>query len=181
MRAKTRRDKIGHKNKIRRRRFVEADSEAEITEEEDLRAANEASSARMKRKMTELTGVEHEMVINDSLEKMSDILLDYAEPLLSVIDSDDKLEYEKALMMAIVLWNYSIMKETSGRIKRIKRIWSMRRMLRPFMADAESRSVLNYMLERKRQMYPDNKRVILNYELTEGRKNFHLFVVSSQE
>jgi hypothetical protein len=33
MKRKARKDKIGYKNKVRRRRFIEADSEAEMTEE----------------------------------------------------------------------------------------------------------------------------------------------------
>jgi hypothetical protein len=50
------------------------------------------------------------------------------------------------------------------------------------MPDAESKKTVRYMLERKRQMYPDNKRFVINYELTdEPDGGFHLSVVSTAD
>ena len=53
------------------------------------------------------------------------------------------------------------------------------KMLRPVMPDAESKGVIDYMIARKRQIFPDNKRIILNHELTETPDGFHLTVASS--
>ena len=51
--------------------------------------------------------------------------------------------------------------------------------LKSVMPDAESRSVVEYMLERRRQMYPDNRRMLMSYELTELPDGFHLSVAST--
>ena len=54
-----------------------------------------------------------------------------------------------------------------GRKKLREKRKELKKMLKPVIPDAESRSVANYMLERKRQMYPDNKRLMMNYELVD--------------
>ncbi|MDR1206067.1 MAG: hypothetical protein LBL26_11415 [Peptococcaceae bacterium] len=178
MKRKGRKDRIRYKNKLRKQYLTQMDLEAEITEEDD-RAANESAAARVRQKVKEMSGVEQDIIIDDSLEKMSEILQEYAGPLLNVINSDDKSECEKAFMIAIVFWNYSIAAETPGIFRRIWKMWKMRRVMRPFMADAESRSVMRYMVDRKRQMFPDNRRVIVSFDLAEERHGFHLFVASS--
>ena len=106
---------------------------------------------------------------------MSDIILDYAEPFIDAIKTYTKEEYEKAIMIAITYWNCSILQDSS-KISRSE----IRKMLKPITPDSESKSIANYMLERKRLMYPNNKRMIINYEVTESAGGgFHLSVAST--
>ena len=171
MKKKDRRDKIKHKNKIRKQQLSKIKSEAR-KREEDCGVSDE-SMARMEHQMVERYGLEHKVIRDNTLEKMSDILLKYGEPLVDTIDSDDKAEYEKAIMMSIMLWNCAIMQDMSKDWKVIEK------MLKPIMPDAESKSVVECMLDRKREMFPDNKRIIMNYELTERPNGFHLSVAST--
>lgn len=172
MKKKDRKDKIKNKNKARKQQLAKKNTVQKITKEDC--GVSDESLSRMKDKMQEMSGgIGHELIRDSSLEKMSDILLEYGEPLLDTIDSDNKAEYEKAIMISMMLWNCAIMQEAPKGRKKIEK------MLKPIMPDAESRSVVKYMLERKREMFPDNKRMIMNYELAETPDGFHLSVAST--
>jgi len=172
MKKKERKDKIKYKNKIRKQQ--QGQKRVEKKASEDDCGASDESLMRMESKMLEVSGgKKHELIRDGSLEKMSDILLEYGIPLLDAIDSEDKKEYEKAIMMSIMLWNCAIMQEGPKGKKGIEK------MLKPMMPDAESKSVVRYMLVRKHEMFPQNKRMIMNYELTETADGFHLTVAST--
>jgi hypothetical protein len=172
MKKKMRKDIVRYKNKLRKQQLDKEQTGADVAEDDC--GISEESENRLKQKLREMSGIDHEIIRDSTLEKMSDVLVDYAKPFLDTIDTDNKEEYEKVIMMAIIFWNRAI---TEGTIKGHKKI---KELLKPIMSGAKSRKVVRYMLERKRQMYPDNKRVILNYELTEVPDGgFHLSVVSS--
>ena len=172
MKKKERKDKIKYKNKIRKQHLAKKIAEQETTEEDC--GISDESLARMQCKLQEMSGVKgNELIRDSSLEKMSDILMEYGEPLFETINTDNKAEYEKVIMMSIMLWNCAIMQEEPKGQKEIEK------MLKPMMSDAESKSVVKYMLDRKMEMFPDNKRVILNYELTETPNGLHLSVAST--
>jgi hypothetical protein len=172
MKKKARKDIVRYKNKLRKRQMNEGQTGADPAENDC--EISEESVNRLKQKLREMSGIDHEIIRDSTLEKMSDILLDYAEPFLDVIDIDNNAEYEKIIMIAIAFWNCSIMEDSPKSRKKI------RKLLEPIMPDDESRSVVQYMLERKQKMYPNNKRMILNYELTETPGGgFHLSVAST--
>ena len=172
MKKKSRKDKLKYKSKIRKRQRENAESDA-LDSENDCGVSDE-SAARMKDKMNKQFGVEHGIVRDSSLEKMSDILLEYAEPFMNIIKTDDNEEYEKAIKISIILWNCSIM-EGVGKQKRRE----TEKILKPMMPDAEARSVIRYMLDRKLHMFPDNMRSILSYDLTYKPDGFNLCVAST--
>ena len=175
MKKKVRKDKAKHKNMIRKQQIARINSEKEIKEinEDDCGVSDELFD-RMKDKMIELNdGIKNKLIRDSSLERMSDILVEYAKPFMDTIDCGNREEYEKALMLSIMLWNCSIIGEKHNDHKMVKK------MLKPIMPDADSKMVMSYMLERKRQMYPNNKRMIINYELTDTPDGLHLSVAST--
>ena len=172
MKTRGRKDKQKYKNKIRKQQTSRMNQEEAVTED-DCGVSDETMS-RMEGKILEMSGgVEHKLIRDSSLEKMSDILLAYAKPFMDTVKTDNKEDYEKAIQISMMLWNCAIMQEATKNRKEIMK------MLKPVMPDAESKSVVNYMLERKRQMYPGNKRMIMNYELSETAEGFHLSVAST--
>jgi ABC-type iron transport system FetAB ATPase subunit len=172
MKRKERKDKIKYKNKIRKQQQVQKSAEKKVSEDDC--GASDESLKRLESKMLEMSGgKEHKVIRDSSLERMSDILLEYGDPLFDGINTDNKKEYEKAIMMSIRLWNCAIMQEEPEGKKEIEK------MLKPMMPDAESKSVVRYMLGRKHEMFPKNKRMIMNYELTETADGFHLTVAST--
>ena len=151
MKKKKQRDKLRHKNKIRKNQLEAAQKYERIPGE---------SLNKITRRLTELTGVEHKFVRNATGVSMSDTLLEYAEPFMDVVYTDDKKDYEQAIMMAMCLWNAAIMQEEGNDE-------GANRLLEPIMEDAESKGVVHYMLKRKREMFPDVNRYILDYEVTD--------------
>ena len=172
MSTKGRKDKLKYKSKLRKQQLsraknaTEAETEAEVIK---------GSADKLKQKLSEMSGIkDQEVVCDENLEKMSDILLEYAKPFLDTVDIDDKAAYEKAIKISMIFWNCAIMEESPEMRKELKK------MLKPVMPDVESRSVVNYMIERKRQMYPDNKRLMMNYELVDlPGGGFYLNVAST--
>ena|GEM_PF-4669259 len=172
MKKKGHKDKLKYRSKIRKQQTGKK-SQEESASEGDCGVSDETMS-RMKGKMQKMSGgVEHELIRDSTLEKMSDILLEYAKPFMDTVESDNKEEYENAIRISMMLWNCAIMQEGAKSRKEIMK------MLKPAMPDAESKSVVKYMLERKRQMYPDNRRMMINYELSETADGFHLYVAST--
>ena len=175
MKTRQRKDKLKYKNKIRKQQANKMLQEEVVTEDDC--GVNDEIMSRMKGKMLEMSGgVEHELIRDSSQEKMSDILLTYAKPFIDTINTDNKEDYERAIQISMIFWNCAIMYEAAKSRKDRKEII---KMLKPVMLDAESKSVVNYMLVRKQQLYPGNKRMIMNYELSVTAEGLHLSVVST--
>ena len=172
MKNRVHKDKVKYRNKLRKRQQNESITNRNI--QEDDCGISDETMARMSIKMNEMSGgIGHEVIRDRSLEKMSDILMEYGRPIMETIITDNKAEYENAIKIVIVFWNSAIMEEEIKGRKEIEK------MLKPIMPDAEAKSVVKYMLTRKHEMYPDNKRMILNYELNKTPDGFHLSVVST--
>jgi len=165
-------DKIRYKNKIRKKQLAKTESEQMIIEDDS--GVLDDSFNRLKDKVSKISGFEHDLIIQDSSqEKMSEVLLEYGEPFLDSIDPQDRAEHEKAIQLSMMLWNCAIMQDDPKKRKEVKKT------LKALISDAESKSVVLHMLDRKRLMFPNNKRIIVSYELTETQRGFHLHVVST--
>jgi len=102
-------------------------------------------------------------------EKMSEVIQDFAEPLLEGAESPQ--EINKALLIAMVAWNYSLLDDAA------------RSNPDPAQAAILSapgvKEVFEALLRRKEQLYPDNRRAILDYELIPSETEFRLNVIST--
>ena len=100
---------------------------------------------------------------------MSELLEEFAEPLLRTADSADGTK--RALLVAIAAWNYSLLPETT-----------MENRDAPYaglLADPNFREIFEFMVARKREHYPDNRRVILDYQLIPQGGEFRFNVIST--
>ena len=98
-------------------------------------------------------------------EKMSEVILDFAEPLLENVEGNEGTE--KTMCMAILVWNISLMPkdEQKNAIEDIlNNLCKDELGLRKDMED-----VINMLIERKKKYFSKNKRFIINYEI--GTKN----------
>jgi hypothetical protein len=100
-------------------------------------------------------------------QKMSEVLLDFAKPLLESIDMSDERVLEPALQMAVFIWNYAVIKSGhspktlgDGFTREIKRTVKARRSSDPIF-----RTVLETLLERKKSLYPNNNRMIADFNI----------------
>jgi hypothetical protein len=121
-----------------------------------------------------VAGEGREIVIESSNpQKMSEIIIDYAEPLLEISTTDK--DQEKAVIMAITLWNLAILKEN----ERQEMIDSLTPRLVQEGDPADLNQIIEYFIERKQLLYPDVNRMILDYDCVHTTDRLHLNVVSN--
>lgn len=107
--------------------------------------------------------------------KMSEVIIDFAEPLLDALD-DDEL-FEKAIGCAVVCWNLSFLQEKrqQRQVRAIVKKLDKSDLLTRF----EAEDCVRMLLERKRILFADEKRIVLNYKIVEEGDHHHLFVIST--
>jgi len=109
-------------------------------------------------------------------EKMSEVILEFAQPLLDVVNDDASTKH--IIAFAIDAWNFAIIQEQSGS-KALEKM-----MRETAKSGTDEATIVRYkpyfdmLFQRKRELFPDNQRMILDYEFTESRDNFHLNVLS---
>jgi len=113
------------------------------------------------------------MVNPTGTEKMSEVILRFAEPF----KDNDGLVPRAMLEIAIILWNASFMPKDMQRK-------ALEDVVNVFPRDdSEARRemflIVNMLLERKKQHFSDNKRMIMDYHITESAHSIHLDVVST--
>jgi hypothetical protein len=109
------------------------------------------------------------VLCNAGAEKMSEVIEDFAEPLLSRADSPE--DVKTALLVAMTAWNYSLLNEEA----KVEPDAPHSKLL----ADPDVRSVFDSLLERKRELYPDNRRAIIDFELIPNGTEYQFNVVST--
>ena len=111
-------------------------------------------------------------------EKMSQIIIDYAGPLLYVAKNGE--EQKKAITLAIIIWNVSLFADESQSeyINRIKKLMTPKSGKGGDLLENDD-PVFNYMMERKKVFFPDVNRLVVDYEFVETPKGFHLNIVSN--
>ncbi|TAK33603.1 MAG: hypothetical protein EPO21_12465 [Chloroflexota bacterium] len=111
-----------------------------------------------------------------SSEKMSEVLLAFVEPYQEYATTRDA--FERLIAIGVVAWNaalvspedrHSLLDETSKSIQESAG-----------KEDAEVyKALVNDLIKRKERYFASNKRVIVTYQVTEGKGKFHLAVASS--
>lgn len=122
-----------------------------------------SSSLEDKIKKSSLFRGKNFTLVKGTDEKMSAVLLDFAEPLLDKLE--DYPTIEKAISFAAVIWNLSLLPKSEQK-KGLEDILKM-------FDDPEMRKIGKdiaiMLLDRKEKCFPNNKRFIINYEF--GMKN----------
>ena len=114
------------------------------------------------------------VVHSGDIEKMSDVILRFAEPLLR---SPHGVISKNVIRFAIAVWNVSLLPkdEQSEALKPIVT------MLPEDDQDAryELLAAIGMLLARKQRYFANNTRVILDYQITESPDTLHLDVIST--
>jgi hypothetical protein len=115
-----------------------------------------------------------QVIVNPAgTEKMSEVILRFAEPL----QDEDGLVSKVMIEMAIIIWNASFMPQDMQR----KALADIINVLPSDASEArhEMLRAVHMLLERKRQYFSHNKRLIVDYHITESAHSIHLDVVST--
>jgi len=109
-----------------------------------------------------------------SARKLSQVILDFAQPLSNA--SDDDRFFKNAIACAVLCWNLSFLKEKEQQrqMRSIVNKLSKSGQLTRF----EIRDCVQMLLERKRNFFADDRRMVINYEVVEEEDSRHLFVAS---
>ena len=125
------------------------------------------------------------IIVKNALpKKMSEVLLDFAEPLLDAIDQDDSAAFEAAVRVAVTAWNYLIVTDPSGQSdsftdKQYRK--SLKALPARAFSDDVGEAVLTALTERKKLLYPDNNRLIADLSIAwdASKDEYHLTVISA--
>lgn len=106
---------------------------------------------------------------------MSEVILDFAEPLLDMCDDGTSLKM--VIEAAILAWNLSSL----SLFERRKMIDKVANTLAPQDQESaqEMKNLLKWLVRRKKDYFSEHKRVIVDYELSTSGGRPHLYVVSN--
>lgn len=117
------------------------------------------------------------MVTNPQGEvKMSEVLEEFVEPYLDF--ARNRNQREKLFGIAVAAWNLAIMPE-SDRQQMINRLIEQGLKGNDPLAQQDTKEIIDEMICRKQALFADNKRYIVNFQLQDMGKTFHLSVVST--
>ena len=115
-------------------------------------------------------------------QKMSEVLLDFAAPLLDTINMSDKAVLESTIQTAVFIWNYAIIKGGHYPKTLTKRMADQIKTLveKQLSCDPDFRMLFTILLDRKKSLYPDNNRMIVDFNISWDKKDetMHLTVLS---
>ena len=107
--------------------------------------------------------------------KMSEVLLDFAEPMLESIP--DSSYFDDAIAFAAVCWNLALMPSQEQQMHLNETVDAMAG------SDLFKRhgieQNIQMLLDRKKAFFADNKRVIVDYEIVQEETGPRLLVVSA--
>lgn len=108
-------------------------------------------------------------------KKLSLAILEVADPLLE-LDLDKKAR-NNFISLAILAWNLSLMPE-SKRAAHIRTFFAGFQITMSRAAVTEVHEFITMLMDRKRRMYPDDDRFVVNFEILEEDESYTLNVVS---
>ena len=107
--------------------------------------------------------------------KMSEVLLDFAEPMLESIP--DSSYFDDAIAFSAVCWNLALMPSQEQRMHLNETVDAMAGS-DLFKRDGIEQNI-QMLLDRKKALFADNKRVIVDYEIVHEKTGPRLLVVSA--
>jgi uncharacterized membrane protein YheB (UPF0754 family) len=111
---------------------------------------------------------------NTQKEKMSEVFLEFAEPLLD--KCEDEKSFHNALQICAIAWNSSFL-SLEERNKLMDE--SFKKYIKDNNEREIAREILSNMLERKEKKFPDIKRMIMDFQISYRDGQQHLNVISS--
>lgn len=106
--------------------------------------------------------------------KMSEVLKEFVAPYRELVDTEEA--FCQLLMTAIVAWNTALFsaQERKACIEKVLKIL-------PEQVRTDGRAIINELIERKERYFSEYKRMIIDYEVTDIGKDYHLVVISTAD
>lgn|GEM_PF-924083 len=107
--------------------------------------------------------------------KMSEVLLEFAEPLME--DSDDDESFRSKIALAALSWNLTLMPKNEQEATMHNIVEELGRF--DAFVRCGVRESIRMLIDRKRTLFADDNRLIVNYEIVEEKTGPRLLVMSS--
>lgn len=108
------------------------------------------------------------------VKKMSEVLLDFAEPLLEACNDE---QLKGAIAIAAASWNMTFLPPEEQKAALDELIMAAAKG--DTLSDRETREVLHWLANRKKLLFADDNRIIIDYELVEEEAGPRLLVTSA--
>ncbi|WP_339133741.1 MAG: hypothetical protein WGN25_13580 [Candidatus Electrothrix sp. GW3-4] len=109
------------------------------------------------------------------IERMSEVIENFAEPLLADCRSDDDIK--KAIQFAVIVWNLSMLPKDQ-QDKKIQELVDT--LSTPSNTDQSNQAKLyiNSLITRKKEMFPHIQRTVIDYQFSGAGSNLRLDIAS---
>ena len=119
------------------------------------------------------------IVIEPSGEvKMSKVLTDFVEPYLEFTETEE--DYRKLLALSVMAWNASFLPEKEQQ-EMIDRVLDKGIPTGTEELKAGLKEIVNELIVRKKIYFPEYTRMIIDFEVTDTGRDYHLAVASTLE
>lgn len=143
------------------------------------------SDRRRRRRMAERLGIDRAQVRGalPGMAKMSDTLLEFADPLLDLLPADPAIEQlENALALGTLVWNCFVL-EASGKDEDRQQAGDIRAHVlatatRSGVAYEVMEDLVNELADRKATLFPDDRRLIAGVDVRRAGDSFHIQAMS---
>ncbi|RLA88896.1 MAG: hypothetical protein DRG58_06705 [Deltaproteobacteria bacterium] len=112
--------------------------------------------------------------------KMSQVILDFAEPFLAQIDEQDDTAFREVIDLAILGWNLALLTE-SGRQELLDKIMAKPAPKIPRHYKQTLQKKLDALIQRKQRFFADYRLAIIDYEIIASEDHHVLTVVTGSD
>ncbi len=117
------------------------------------------------------------MVMNPAGEaKMSEVLENFVEPYIDSVKT--RSEHEKLFGIAIIAWNLALMSPNKQQ-SMLDRFITQDLAASDPLIQQDTKKFIDELIARKQALFADNKRYIVDFQLQDMGKEFHLSVAST--
>jgi hypothetical protein len=147
----------------------------ELLSQESPASIERQSFSALEKKLAR-DGISPKFVPSPKGGSISDALRELVKPYLNV--AEDRKSLETLFAMGIFAWNVSVAAKEDRQDLFDKFQISMQNQDADMVE--EGKALIQTLIERKEQLFPDNHRTIMNFELKyTGRGNYHISVAST--
>lgn len=107
--------------------------------------------------------------------KLSAAILDFARPLTENVDDD---HFERAVTLAILCWNVALLPEDKQEAE-LRKIASKMAEDAPAGFADETMTWTRWLVNRKKKLFADDCRMVVNYTVEDRGDSHHLFVAGT--
>ena len=142
----------------------------------DKRRESAARFAGLRRRTEKVAGeMGFEVAVAPGREKMSEVILDFADPLLRHVE--DVQGKRACLSLATYVWNIGCLPERERPDLRNEIIQLLLKSGPP-LSETEVGMMIDSLVARKDTVFPEIRRMILDFEFVEGEDEFQFNVAS---